>query len=271
MSKWLWGAVVAIVLVSGCIGQAGVTCDPPNVLINSKCCLDTNSNGICDSDETQTQEPQQTAPTTSCGDGTCSPEEGACSYDSASDRYRTQCTEDCGYVCPAYLYLSSSYLNLGETYSYICEGYSEDVCTKTGNNKFTIQYKTGPYDDELRGIITTVKNAGEEEAQSIKSSFKCYSGGELVIDADKESYKGITVKDYFLDQMILREVLDTLDPVSSEAATSQANPKWYVPYYLHIDMHEMEKGEFDMTCDITLSSQELSWSNTQTLEISFVR
>jgi len=38
------------ILLSGCLEQA--SCDPPYVQVGAKCCLDSNSNSICDEDET---------------------------------------------------------------------------------------------------------------------------------------------------------------------------------------------------------------------------
>ncbi|MFQ6010357.1 MAG: hypothetical protein ACE5J7_04540 [Candidatus Aenigmatarchaeota archaeon] len=258
MSKWLWGAVIlAIVLVAGCVGQT--TCESPNVLIDSRCCLDENSNGVCDSDEAPPalKEPEATF---YCGDGTCSSKE-ACKYDSGSDKYVSSCPDDCG-TCPAFVYLTSSYLEPMEDYSYVCVGYKEGVCSEVGDNKFKIENRVGPYEAEERGVQTTVKNVGEGEAATVQSSFKCYSNDTLVLESDKDSYKGVAARDYFWDYKIKREVIDTLYP--------QAEGTYWHLYYLQLDIHDIEES-FDLTCDVTVSSEEPSWSNTQTVEISFVK
>jgi hypothetical protein len=41
--------VILVILVSGCATQ--ITCDPPYIVRGSGCCLDANSNMICDNDE----------------------------------------------------------------------------------------------------------------------------------------------------------------------------------------------------------------------------
>jgi len=42
-----------------------VTCNSPYIKVGTSCCLDQNSNKICDSDETLTQSSEY------CGDGIC--------------------------------------------------------------------------------------------------------------------------------------------------------------------------------------------------------
>lgn len=41
--------IILVVLVSGCATQ--ITCDPPYIVRGSGCCMDSNNNMICDSDE----------------------------------------------------------------------------------------------------------------------------------------------------------------------------------------------------------------------------
>jgi len=43
--------VLLLVVLAGCTQK--ITCTKPYILVGSTCCLDTNSNGICDSDESQ--------------------------------------------------------------------------------------------------------------------------------------------------------------------------------------------------------------------------
>jgi hypothetical protein len=55
-------AVLLIVLVSGCVdnaNQLGVICNDPYIQKGTECCLDTNSNSICDSDESSTETPSE--------------------------------------------------------------------------------------------------------------------------------------------------------------------------------------------------------------------
>ena len=42
--------LAAGILLTGCLGQA--SCNPPYAQIGARCCLDSNSNSICDGDET---------------------------------------------------------------------------------------------------------------------------------------------------------------------------------------------------------------------------
>ncbi len=58
--------VFALFLVNGCDeGQTNVVCNSPYIKVGTECCLDQNSNNICDSDEISTQ-PQEY-----CGDNIC--------------------------------------------------------------------------------------------------------------------------------------------------------------------------------------------------------
>ena len=76
---WLYGilalAVIGVIVISGCVQQPKqeVTCNPPYIKVGTECCLDENSNNICDRDETPTQ------PQTYCGDGICQSNEDSSS------------------------------------------------------------------------------------------------------------------------------------------------------------------------------------------------
>ena len=58
---------VILLLFSGCIqlptNTPDIVCDPPYMRYGESCCLDSNNNGICDRDETQTTIPQKTTST----------------------------------------------------------------------------------------------------------------------------------------------------------------------------------------------------------------
>ena len=80
-------AVIGSIFLIGCVQsskQETVTCNPPYLKVGTSCCLDQNSNNICDKDETQIQEERQ-KPQTYCGDGTCQSNEGC-----------STCSKDCG-------------------------------------------------------------------------------------------------------------------------------------------------------------------------------
>ncbi len=161
--------------------------------------------------------------------------------------------------------LSSDLSKSEETYSYNCLGYKEIVCNKTENNKFSFTHQISPYESVRRGIHTIVKNVGEKEAGMISSSFECYSENRTVLDSDEDFYKEIRVRDYFYLNLEERELISKLDPVYP---TDTA--EWYFHYYLYFDIKYMEKG-FDLVCDITLTSEEPTWTNTQTIDISFIK
>ena len=55
---WIYGilalAVIGVIVISGCVQQPkqeAVTCNPPYIKVGTECCLDQNSNNICDKDE----------------------------------------------------------------------------------------------------------------------------------------------------------------------------------------------------------------------------
>jgi len=50
--------LVLFVFLSGCLGQP--TCNKPYILVGTDCCLDSNNNSICDNDETQIGQHNQT-------------------------------------------------------------------------------------------------------------------------------------------------------------------------------------------------------------------
>ncbi|ODS38976.1 MAG: hypothetical protein A7316_06505 [Candidatus Altiarchaeales archaeon WOR_SM1_86-2] len=55
--------IATVVLISGCIQQKQetVTCDPPYIKVGTTCCLDQNSNNICDKDEPASKSDKDTA------------------------------------------------------------------------------------------------------------------------------------------------------------------------------------------------------------------
>ena len=65
--------ILAIILISNSDNSSAndVTCNSPYIKVGTSCCLDQDSNGICDHDETQTQ------PSEYCGDGICQQNENA--------------------------------------------------------------------------------------------------------------------------------------------------------------------------------------------------
>jgi hypothetical protein len=71
--------VFLVLAVSGCVqNQQGPVCNPPYIAKGFGCCLDTDANSICDSDELPIMEPY-------CGDGTCDANEDCLT-----------CVSDCG-------------------------------------------------------------------------------------------------------------------------------------------------------------------------------
>lgn len=46
--------IFGLILVSGCTQKEEITCNPPYIKVGTECCLDVNSNNICDSDEKPT-------------------------------------------------------------------------------------------------------------------------------------------------------------------------------------------------------------------------
>lgn len=105
--------VLAILLVSGCItgetpGKS--TCNPPYIAYGTDCCLDQNSNDICDNDEGQAQESLKSAcpyecckgvnyKTKSCSGGTICENNRCvkpdCPYECCKGQYYK--TKDCDY------------------------------------------------------------------------------------------------------------------------------------------------------------------------------
>ena len=258
MKYLLVAAVLGVVLISGCVGQ--VACEAPAVTIGSKCCIDANSNKICDTDETQ-QKAEQPSILAKCGDGTCSTGEG-CSYDSTNIKYTPKCSQDCGQACPAYIILTTGSLESEKKYSYSCTGYADGVCTATADGKFTIKNQIGPYKDTPeRGFVTIIKNIGGADAKNIKSSFKCYRESEIVLSKDEDSYRGLDARDYFWDYVMKVQSAETLQPYAQNAK--------YYKYYLHFDIAKLEE-DMVLKCSVALSADG-GWSNVQELEITFLK
>jgi len=96
-SKLIYGIIVltiiGIILISGCVRESKketVTCNSPYIKVGTTCCLDQNSNNICDKDEAPTQtQRQEQKPQTYCGDDICQ-----------SDESCSSCPSDCGECAP---------------------------------------------------------------------------------------------------------------------------------------------------------------------------
>ena len=85
--------VFLVLAVSGCVQQpSGPVYNPPYIVKGYDCCLDQDSNNICDSDEEEPGQPQEPPqpeePAAYCGDAGCDPDENCSS-----------CPQDCG-ECP---------------------------------------------------------------------------------------------------------------------------------------------------------------------------
>src|SRR3989344_5081516 len=56
----LLGFIILALVLSAC--QQKTTCNKPYILVGNSCCLDENSNSICDSDESKKETIQETKP-----------------------------------------------------------------------------------------------------------------------------------------------------------------------------------------------------------------
>lgn len=280
----LWyvlGAVVIVVLVIVIFyvnsnKSSTPTCNKPYILVGNSCCLDQNNNGICDTDEqtanTNTpQSQQQSQPQPYCGDGVCSATENTCSWSSTDLHYEAQCPQDCGHNCPAYVQVAKTIAEVASNdNTYRCDGYNDGNCVELGNNNFRIIFNQNPYKYTIRGISTTVENQGESQAQGIQKSFKCYSGNSLVMSNSGDTYNGVKVDSYFYEgsQYNTEKISNPISILYSVYPPS--TPQWYYSYYLDFEIDNMQQG-FDLTCDVTLTSQNPVWSNTQTIKVSFIK
>ncbi len=195
---WIYGilalAVIGVIFISGCIQQSKeetVTCNPPYIKVGTECCLDKNSNNICDKDETPTQ------PQTYCGDGICQSDESCSSCPSDCGECRAKLGESCswnddcesGYcvhgTCrSSSTYCGDGYCDSGESYSSCpqdCEKpvlfmigdstYSPgDTLTKLGENYYRVsEAHTG----DTIGTITFPLSFNSE-ARDVEFDIGCY-------------------------------------------------------------------------------------------------
>jgi hypothetical protein len=155
-------SILALIFLIGCAPE--ITCSSPYIKVGSTCCLDSNSNNICDTDEpsqqavtppTQAAAPQQATPVQQpvaqqpyCGDGTCDLAEDCAS-----------CESDCG-ACRD-LAWSNAEFECGPTLNCNTQsGVSFEFQPKDANGDYTV-------------IRTSIKNTGVRSIKNIKANVNC--------------------------------------------------------------------------------------------------
>jgi len=130
--------VFLVLAVSGCVqNQQGPVCNPPYIAKGYDCCLDTNANNICDSDE-------QAPPQPYCGDSVCDANE-SCST----------CATDCGACAPVNdtaKYIKS--LAYNTTLKYVPKTIAGDFMYVPRPND-TVAFDTWEYPQLFTGINTS--------------------------------------------------------------------------------------------------------------------
>lgn len=119
-SKYISLGILALVVLGFVFissRQQEVTCNPPYIKVGTTCCLDQNNNKICDTDEQQTSQPQQTE----------------------SQQKQTNPCE--GVVCPDYCKGATRYYN-GRCINGKCS-YDSMYCENGCKNGQCITYKIG--------------------------------------------------------------------------------------------------------------------------------
>lgn len=149
---WIGIAVVAVVILaiflisnSNNNSQNEITCNSPYIKVGNECCLDENSNNICDNDETPTQ-PQEY-----CGDGICQSNEKApdcsdCNAELRIENMEYDIFDDPNFDDPSYKRLAiTNYdvTNLGDKVVVypgydLFYGYSDVQCS--GKDKMTLEF-----------------------------------------------------------------------------------------------------------------------------------
>ena len=133
-----------LILVVGCkksVDPEDLTCNPPYMKMGTSCCLDQNSNNICDADDVKAEA------VVTCGDNTCQPSEDC-----------SKCPVDCGECEPVVTTREMAVQKIEEEYksdwAKIVDGFGCDLkylntakgivfSARISNSKNTIDCKKG--------------------------------------------------------------------------------------------------------------------------------
>ncbi len=185
-SVYLIGIFLAVVIVSGCIGETvpeateptGGQCLQPKIIIGGICCYDANDNGVCDMDDAGCPD--------TCDDG------NPCTDDMCSGATDFKCVNNLTYPC-----CGNGVCDPSEDVENVC---SED-CTVLKLTKFKYSETPDYMDGEKFVFIHTGSSETEERffylnitaglhgMENIKYTFKCNSTQHSNLDSiDSELY-----------------------------------------------------------------------------------
>lgn len=158
------------------------------------------------------------------------------------ETHKTNCVEDCGKTCPAYLIVSKEEgAKEQDVFAMSC-GENEN-CEQTDINKFRI---TGS-----SSVKTIVSNIGETSSDLVYSSFLCWSGEEQAME-DSDNIYGIVFEDYFND---------------NEDSVKHIDADDFATYYLSFDTENKEQSAL-VNCKIFIRSTD--FKAEQDFTLSFV-
>jgi len=240
--KKVYGLVIAIlfialVLFSGCLEkseeaesgetpQAQIEIGEPEEKTEVKSSCDDDNICTIDTFNELTNDCEYETKDNCCGNELC--EDGErCN----EDTHVTDCIEDCGRTCPAFLIVhKEDGATESDIFAMSC---GDDNCQKTDENAFTIT------DDS--SITTTISNIGEKSSAKVMSTFICGAGTKQAI-ADGKNIYGVIFEDHFNEDQNELPYINPIQSVSSSAT-----------YYLTFDTENQEQP-FTANCKLYIKT-----------------
>lgn len=175
-SLFLLGTLLAIIVVSGCIGEevppTPLQCTPPTTNINNMCCLDDNGNGVCD--ELEDSCPSSCDDNDPCTNDACS---GATNFRCSHSKVYPCCGND---VCDQSEEVTNTCPEDCEVVN-ITDFHYEGLPDYMEGDKFVFIH-TGAVTYEYRIFYLNITTALEQH-KNIRYTFKCNSTQNPDIDS----------------------------------------------------------------------------------------
>ncbi len=231
-----------VVVASGCTSQTP-TCNPPYTLKGTECCLDQNGNSICDTDEQQISDNQETG---TCGDGDCQ-----------SDENCSSCPQDCGECQTPRPDLVISDWN-------IISGWEELIVENEKNN-----FSVLPGSDAL--FVSTITNYGDASVNDLVENIACnIRSGDYDI-LNKINYHGFQCQDSKCSYIETESILDNKGTIGKKVKLFPNGQTILSLRFIDENAEPLVSEYTIVTCSVNVFSEENpEISSNNNIEIHFI-